>query len=178
MPLTRPAAHAASLRHSNAYFERWVIIPFETVYDIQPTGRARTADTNLSSKLWDPAELSGLANRGVAGLQRLMVRGHFDIAASVKAETDRYKLTADSVLSFLTEARGQGDPMKDSEKLSEMYSAYSYWSRDSGRRELSRVNFVGQIEELFQPREYRITGSGGTQMIWGWKRSGAFEPQM
>ncbi len=107
----------------------------------------------------------------------MMARGHFDIPASVKAETDRYKLTADSVLSFLTEAREQGE-MKDSEKLSEMYSAYSHWCRDSGRRELSRVNVVAQIEELFQPREYRITGSGGTQMIWGWRRSAPSEPQM
>jgi putative DNA primase/helicase len=55
---------------SNAFFERWLIIPFETVYDIQPHGGGRVADTQLSSKLWHPAELSGLANRAVAGLQR------------------------------------------------------------------------------------------------------------
>jgi hypothetical protein len=68
--------------------------------------------------------------------------------------------------------------MEDSERLSEMYSAYSYWCRDSGRRELSRVNFVAQVEELFHSREYRITGSGGTRMVWGWKRPEASEPQM
>jgi P4 family phage/plasmid primase-like protien len=163
---------------SNAYFERWVIIPFETAYDIQPTGRAQMADTNLSSKLWHPAELSGLANRAVAGLRRLMARGHFDIPASVKAETDRYKLTADSVRSFLSETCEKGDIDKDSQLLSDMYSNYKFWCRDSGRHELSRVNFLAQIEELFQPREYRITGSGGTRMVWGWKRSGASEPQM
>ncbi len=162
---------------SNAYFERWVIIPFETVYDIQPTAEARRADTELSSKLWHPAELSGLANRAVAGLRRLMQRGHFDIPASVKAETDRYKLTADSVLSFLTETRGKGDIDKDSELLSEMYKGYKNWCRDSGRYELSRTNFLAQVEELFvEGRDYRRSGSGGTKRLWGWKRLAASEP--
>ena len=165
---------------SNAFFERWIIVPFENVYEIQPgeDSAAHKADVNLNGKLWHPAELSGLANRTVAGLRRLMERGHFDLSDSVKNETERYKLTADSVLSFLTETREQGDIMKDAEPLSEMYSAYTYWCRGSGRRELSRVNFVAQIEELFQPQQYRMTGSGGSKRIWGWKRSDASEPQM
>ncbi len=164
---------------SNAFFERWLIIPFETVYEIQPHSEARTADTQLSSKLWHPAELSGLANRAVAGLQRVRGRGwRFDVPDSVKTETEKYKLTADSVLAFLTETREKGDIMKDAEPLSEMYSAYTRWCRDSGRRELSRVNFVAQIEELFHTREYRITGSGGSARIWGWKGSEGSQPQL
>jgi hypothetical protein len=89
----------------------------------------------------------------------------FDVPASIKAETDRYKLTADSVLALLTKAREKGDPMKDSERVSAIYTATRFWCRESGRRELSRVNFVAQIEELFHSREYRITGSGGTRMF-------------
>jgi hypothetical protein len=42
---------------------------------------------------------------------------------------------------------------------------YTHWCRDSGRRELSRVNFVAQIEELFHTREYRITGPGGSARV-------------
>ena len=162
---------------SNAFFERWIIIPFESVYEIQPTAESvRKADVNLTGKLWHPSELSGLANRAVAGLRRLMERGYFATPQSVKAETERYKLTADSVLAFLTETREKGDIMKDAEPLSEMYSAYTHWCRDSGRRELSRVNFVAQIEELFHVREYRLTGSGGSARIWGWKRSEGAQP--
>jgi len=155
---------------SNAFFERWLIIPFENVFEIQPVegSGARKADVELVGKLWTPYELSGLANQAIKGLGRLMKRGHFDTPASVKAETDRYKLTADSVLSFMNETRAPGDPMKDGERLSEMYFAYKMWCRDAGRRELSRPNFVAQIEELFPQSRYRFTGSGGTQMIWGW----------
>jgi P4 family phage/plasmid primase-like protien len=157
---------------SNAFFERWLIIPFEQVYAIHPDGEARAADTQLSAKLWHPAELSGLANRAVDGLRRVRERGwRFEVPASIAAETERYRLTADSVASFLGEMREKGDPMADTERLSELYRDYSFWCRDSGRRELSRVNFVAQIEELFQPPEYRLTGSGGTRMIWGWKRA-------
>ena len=68
--------------------------------------------------------------------------------------------------------------MKDSERLTEIYKAYSFWCRDSGRRELSRVNFVAQIEELFNPRQYGITGSGGTRMVWGWKGSDGADSQV
>lgn len=160
---------------SNAFFERWLIIPFETVYEIQPHGCAQMADTQLSSKLWHPAELSGLANRAVAGLQRVRNRGwRFDVPASVKAETDRYKLTADSVLSFLSETREKGDIDKDSQLLSEMYADYKYWCRDSGRHELSRPNFLAQIEELFvEGRNYRKSGRGvpsGSGAGSGWRR--------
>lgn len=135
---------------SNAFFERWIIIPFENVYEIQPTAESvRKADVNLTGKLWHPSELSGLANRAVAGLRRLMERGYFDIPESVAAETDRYKLTADSVLSFLSETREKGEIDKNSQLLSEMYADYKCWCRDSGRHELSQPNSLAQVEELF-----------------------------
>jgi len=82
---------------SNAFFRRWLIIPFPNTFE------GDRNDTDLLSKLTTPQELSGLLNLALEGLRRLMERRRFDPPASAKNALAEYRLSSDPILAFLNE---------------------------------------------------------------------------
>ena len=81
---------------SYAYYKRWLILPFDRVFQ----GTAK--DTDLIMKLTKPTELSGLLNLAIIALRQLKKDGGFkDI--SVEKVRKEYEYNANTVKAFLEE---------------------------------------------------------------------------
>lgn len=123
---------------SAAWFDRWLIVPFERRI---PDERV---DPHLAAKLTHPDELAGLLVLAVEGLRRLMARGCFDPPASVRRAGDRYRDRLDTVRAFVAEecvvapdawvARPQ------------LYRAYVTWAKEGGRLPLSAPTFNEHLD--------------------------------
>lgn len=79
---------------SYAYYKRWLILPFEKVFQ----GMAR--DTNLINKLTTPDELSGLLNLALISLRRLKKDNGFK-EISVEKVRKEYEYNSNTVKAFL-----------------------------------------------------------------------------
>ena len=83
---------------SEAWFERWLVVPMEKV--IPPEKR----DPGLGEKLTTKPELEGLLVQALRALARLRERGRFDPPEAVLAAQGLYRERLDSVGSFISEA--------------------------------------------------------------------------
>lgn len=86
-----------SADQSEAWFERWLVVPMEKT--IAPAER----DPNLIAKLTTEGEIQGLLVEAIKALARLRERGHFEIPAAVQAARDDYRERLDSVSSFIAD---------------------------------------------------------------------------
>src|SRR6266446_2478231 len=82
---------------SEAFYKRWIIIPFDQVFRVGDRGRI----TDLHEKL--AQERPGILNRAVAGLQRLIVNGKFSINDKVQHAKDSFIARNNTVSMFAAE---------------------------------------------------------------------------
>jgi len=123
---------------TDGWFDRWVIIPFPNKF----RGTARE-DVGLAAKLTSETELEGLLARAVDGLRRLMARGRFDMPASVRAEAEEYRESADSVRAFVGEwCVFEGSAWT---KRLTLYRGYEQFCRDEGRLPMKAPSFYRQL---------------------------------
>ncbi len=132
---------------SDAWFDRWVIVPIERrIPDDQ-------VDVLLESKLTTPDELSGLLVLAVEGLRRLMLRGAFGLPKAAREAGDKYRDRLDTVRGFVVECCVL-HPDSWSPR-SALYRSYRQWCSESGRMAVSadrfydhlRTNYIGEVEE-------------------------------
>ena len=128
----------ASTDQSQAYFDRWLVIPMDK--------RIERVDPDLDAKLTTPEELSGLLNRAVAGLQRLQRRRGFDVPEPAEEALRTYRQTVDSVAGFLAER--QQPAAQPTIRRSELYQQYSTWCDDNGHHKLGERSFTGRLRAL------------------------------
>lgn len=83
---------------SFAYYDRWCIIPFPNQFIL-----GANADKDILLKLTSKWELSGLLNRALAGLRRLMANGAFTESETVQQALVDYKKSNDTVMAFCLE---------------------------------------------------------------------------
>jgi putative DNA primase/helicase len=79
---------------SYAYYRRWVILPFEKVFE------GESKDTKLINKLATPGELSGLLNLALIALKQLHKDGGFK-DVSVEKIRKEYEENSNTVKAFL-----------------------------------------------------------------------------
>jgi putative DNA primase/helicase len=125
-----------------AYFDRWLPVPMTK----RIRGTKREVQ-NMIGKLATAQELEGLLVRAVAGLKRLMARGHFEVPETVMSEHARFREHVDTVLAFGKEritldARGWVS-------RSALYNAYVTWCMQNGRKPLSARNVYTKLAEQF-----------------------------
>lgn len=131
-----------SADQTNAWFDRWVIVPMEMRFE-----GTEKEDTALSDKL--AAELEGVLVRAVAGLQRLMIRGHFAFPPSVVRARERYREMLDTVRGFVVEeCRLEADAWVDRAHL---YMRYKHWCREGGRLFLASSTFNMHLVQAYRP---------------------------
>lgn len=129
----------ASADQSDAYFARWLVVPFDHVPD--------TRDLFLDAKLSDPSELSGLLVKAVAGLQRLQARGAFDIPTAASNALRNYRAAVDSIAAFFAEECLVG-PRRQM-RCSAVYAAYQAWCASHGERYPQRDQvLISRLKEL------------------------------
>jgi putative DNA primase/helicase len=86
-----------SLDTSEAYFDRWLIFP---CVNVRPKDKQRS---NLDDLLTTPDELSGFLNLALEGLERLIVRGHFEETESVIQPRHEYQLASDPIAEWIAD---------------------------------------------------------------------------
>lgn len=139
---------------TEAYFDRWTILPFSKKF----RGK-NNEDRNLGAKLTTPAELSGLLNLALAAIHDLRHNG-FTTGHAVTAEHERFRLDSDPVAAFLNE-RTTVDFLSDMRtSRRDLYSAYTDWAKDTGRRPLNAQRFTSRVREQHAGRIHETTVMG------------------
>lgn len=113
-----------------AYFNRWLIVPFDQ--HIPDHEQIKGLEVDLTVR----EELSGWLLRSIAGLQRLLDRGHFDPPEQARAAWLQAKQELDSLEAYIGERHLFAD--NADVRKSHFYSGYTQWCRDSNRVPLKR----------------------------------------
>lgn len=130
------------------YFRRLIIIPFTNSFK-------GMEDRTLEGRLTTPRELSGILNRALKGLHRLLMNeGRYSIPPSCQRALDAYKGELDPMLEFLIRYKIRRSdhrfmPGKD------LYQLHQEWSKKNEQPQLSLMAFNKQIKEKLNPRSKR-----------------------
>lgn len=128
------------VEHTNAYFRRFLIIPFEV------TIPEHEQDKQLASKIIEK-ELPGVLNWVLIGLSRLLQQGKFsECEASTKALND-YRIESDTVALFLSE-NGYQKSNSERKTLQGLYYDYRLFCSDNGNKVLNLRNFAGRLRNM------------------------------
>ncbi|MHB8467875.1 MAG: DNA primase family protein [Acidimicrobiales bacterium] len=152
LPLFAANEPPISSDQSQAWFDRWLIIPFDRTFS------AAEADSHLEAKITTPAELQGLLVKAVAGLRQLMNRGRFDLPPAVIDAGDRYRMRLDTVRAFVDEECALGETWVPRKAL---YDTYRQWCTGGGRLALAAVTFYDHLRANFTLEERTRNGTRG-----------------
>lgn len=128
------------VEHTNAYFRRFLIIPFEV------TIPEADQDKLLHRKIIDK-ELSGVFNWILDGLQRLLAQRRFSDCEAASKTLDKYKTQSDSVKQFIDDGNYVKHPM-DYISIKELYPNYRSLCNDDGFKPVSKTNFINRLRNL------------------------------
>lgn len=142
---------------TEAYLRRWVLVRFPNEFN------GANRDTMLRFKLTTQEELSGLLNKAIAGLKRLMTKGAFSEPKSVIKELEEYQLYNDSAKAFIDECCVTGDDK--SVKKSTLYTAYKEWSIDNGYKPLGKRKFNEHLKMVLKYEERRASQTDRS-VVW------------
>jgi putative DNA primase/helicase len=128
------------VEHTNAYFRRFLIIPFDvTISDAEK-------DTELSSKIIE-SELSGVFNWVLEGLNRLLTQTKFSKCNAAQQALEQYKLESDSVQMFLNDNEYQSSST-DYKLIKDIYAEYKSYCIEDGNSPFKKQNFIKQLKRL------------------------------
>ena len=128
------------VEHTNAYFRRFLIIPFDV------TIPEHEQDKNLHAKIIDN-ELSGVFNWVLQGLNRLLEQKRFSDCEAAKKAVEQYKTESNSVQMFLNENEYIGSPT-NYKLIAELYQEYRAFCIDDGVPPFKKTNFIKQLRAL------------------------------
>lgn len=93
-------------------------------------------------------EGAGILNWALEGLHRLRERGRFEIPASVRAATERFRLTNDVPAMFVQEACVTTDDENCKEQAQKLYDGYRRWCEANGHKPLSSTKIAFEWRRL------------------------------
>ncbi|HEY3604622.1 MAG TPA: phage/plasmid primase, P4 family, partial [Sporichthyaceae bacterium] len=140
----------ASADSSDAYFGRWVVVPF-------PNSFLGREDRGLDARL--AGELEGVLRLGVEALPALMRRGRLPEPASVRAAKHEFTIGGDQVRAWLDEGC-EMDPAAWT-KRTDLLEAYLMWDGLDGRSTLSKREFYARLEQVGALRPAKRDGYDG-----------------
>lgn len=126
------------VEHSNAYFRRFLIIPFNV------TISENKQDRNLAQKIIKK-ELPGVLNWVLDGLKRLTINESFTKSTIVSDQVAQYKNEADTAYLFLEEYCYFPDN-NSSLKLKQLYDEYKTFCRENNYMAYSNRTFRKHME--------------------------------
>lgn len=108
---------------TDAYFRRWRVITFPMVFT------STNVDPNLKAKLTTPEELSGVFNKSLIGLKRLLEQKKFTGDEGVDAEREKYIRMSDPIRAFVLDRIEADDSLYEIDVAglvpkSEVYGSY------------------------------------------------------
>lgn len=125
---------------TNAFFRRFLIIKFDVT--IPESGQ----DKELSKKIID-AELAGVFNWILEGLDRLLLQKNFSKCAAVDNARSDYEKQSDSVRLFVVENGFQVSPSKYI-LISELHKMYKTFCIEDGYKPLGKSKFIERLNHL------------------------------
>jgi len=128
------------VEHTNAYFRRWLIIPFDV------TIPKAEQDSELHTKIIEK-ELSGVFNWVLQGLNRLLEQKKFSDCEAAQQAVEQYKFESNSVQMFLNENEYKGSPT-NYKLITELYQEYRAFCIDDGMPPFKKTNFIKQLRAL------------------------------
>jgi putative DNA primase/helicase len=127
---------------SEAWFDRWLIIPMDRRFAGTPD-----EDPELIVKLTAKPELEGLLVLAVEALGRLMARGRFDPPPSCLAAGARYRDSLDSARGFVAEMCVIVPEAWVARPV--LYRQYRRWCQDSGRFPVAVDRFNDHLRKVY-----------------------------
>ena len=125
------------VEHTNAYFRRFLIIPFDVT--IPPQEQDKQLHTKIIEK-----ELSGVFNWVLDGLNRLLQQKRFTDCEAVKQAVEQYKSQSDSVKMFIDD--NEYKPSSDAPtKIIDLYREYKAYCIDDGFKPVNKTNFKKRL---------------------------------
>jgi putative DNA primase/helicase len=128
------------VEHSNAYFRRFLIIPFDV------TIPEHEQDKDLHTKII-ANELAGVFNWILAGLQRLLANRKFSECNATRLAVEQYKKESDSVAMFVDES-GIIQSTEDTTRLQSLYAKYRTYCSESGSHPVAIRKFSERLRHL------------------------------
>tara|TARA_R110000823_G_scaffold213278_3_gene343227 strand:+ start:95 stop:1630 length:1536 start_codon:yes stop_codon:yes gene_type:complete len=125
------------VEHTNAYFRRFLIIPFDVTIPPQEQ------DKQLHTKIIE-SELSGVFNWVLDGLKRLLKQKGFTDCEAAKQAVEQYKSQSDSVKMFIDENNYSISPT-DYTLIKELYFEYRSYCCEDGFRPVNKTNFIKRL---------------------------------
>ena len=128
------------VEHTNAYFRRFLIIPFDVTIPPQEQ------DKNLHTKIIEN-ELSGVFNWVLDGLNRLLEQKQFSRCDAAQNAVEQYKLESNSVQMFLSENEYKSDAENYS-LIKDLYIEYRAFCIEDGMTPFKKSNFIKQLRSF------------------------------
>jgi len=125
------------VEHTNAYFRRFLIIPFDVT--IPPQEQDKQLHTKIIEK-----ELSGVFNWVLDGLNRLLEQKRFTDCEAAKQAVEQYKSQSDSVKMFIDENGYLSSPT-DYRLIKELYTEYRSYCLEDGFKPVNKTNFIKRL---------------------------------
>lgn len=139
------------VEYTNAYFRRFLIIPFDVT--IPP----KEQDKQLHSKIIE-AELSGVFNWVLQGLNRLLEQERFSECEAAQRAVEQYRIESDSVQMFLTEFEYKVSTINEL-PLKDIFSEYRSYCIDSGFKACSIKTLAERLRNSGYQTERRNFGT-------------------
>lgn len=138
------------VEHTNAYFRRFLIIPFDV------TIPAKEQDTTLPARII-ANELSGIFNWILNGLNRLLdQKGFSHCDAAIKA-VDQYRFDSDSVQMFMADHNYEKSTTGTT-LLKDFFYEYGLYCRDNGFLSVSSKTLSSRLKGLGYQSERKSQG--------------------
>ncbi len=128
------------VEHTDAFFRRFLIIPFDV------TVPEEKRNPNLANEIIE-AELSGVFNWILDGLNRLLQQGKFSKCDAAQKAVEAYRIESDSVAMFIDEY-GYQKSIENFESLKDLYPSYKNFCLDNGFRPVHSRNLAKRLEAL------------------------------
>ena len=125
---------------TNAYFRRFLIVSFEQ------TIPESSQDKELSKKIIE-AELSGVFNWVLLGLDRLLKQKGFTYCEAVNEARKQYEFETDSVSQFIDDS-GYIPSATDYKPIIDLYRDYRAFCIDDGCQAVKKSNFIKRLKLL------------------------------
>ncbi len=126
------------VEHTRAYFRRFIIIPFSVIIP------ENEQDTQLAHKIAG-AELSGVFNWVLKGLDRLLAQKRFTLCDAARQATEQYEKLSDSVRVFLEDS-GYNQSPNGYIPIKDLYTDYRVSCIEDGCKPVSKINFIKRLE--------------------------------
>lgn len=139
------------VEHTNAYFRRFLIIPFDVT--IPPNEQDKTLHTKIIE-----SELSGVFNWVLEGLNRLLEQKSFSNCNAAKNAVEKYKIESDSIQMFLSEYEYKVS-LNNTMPLKELFSEYRNYCIEGGFKPCSVRTFADRLRNSGYETERKSYGT-------------------